>query len=743
MININRVMNISSNLHIKNFVLSSLILALMLGVGSCSNDTVEIPDSNALSGDTFTITGSLIIPEMPELLTRGNMGNEPKNGLKLTILEFDLASTPEQSFITNVYRAEIKTINGNNTGVENGGLVTYNVTINAATTPKVLHLMIADDYIAVPSSGGSIATLLPSLAVGNNSQNQPEAYWGYAEFPDGFSTTRVENDITIPVLRQDVKEKLTNLPVIRNFAQITVTKSSSLLNFEIIGFDLVNCPTSGTIAPYNTDLQEIPSLLTKNDEGETIMKSYGDITNPQKEDTTNPEEEDTTNPEEDTTDPTESLYPPGLPYSGILPANVGFRNQEEAAKSWVDGVNSNMRSTAAKFIYEHPYEPTRRTYVIINANYRAPDSSNWEQGFYKIDIGKLNDDGSFNYYNIIRNINYNIQITEALAPGTKTVAEAISRAPFNNLLAAIETSSSLNVSDGTNMLIVNDVNHVVVNNGGEVKILYRYLTDVTGVNNVDNEKPNYIVGEGKVIKKNAAGEYDITKQAYTDETTGARWYELTVKTNDPDMYETLEQTITIVDKKGLGRTITIVLRKPWEYQKIGTNTATVARGSSNLYGSNVPTTPENISNAAGAEFTLYFNLPDGIPDSVFPLEFTIEAKYQGIENNKIGTLLVTSGSSLFDPNVTAIQYIKTVTLNEYKYQYNGEHDSSGFDVSKFNTNHTIRCRFLTISAVANNSDAKIRIYNQYFVNPIAQTESASDPYLTKCAEVTFKRMTNP
>lgn len=685
-----------------------LICALLLPLCSCKSDFPDNPQPPSISGDSFTISGSIAIPDMDVVETRGAFGDTPKANLKLTILEFDLAETAAQSFITNVYQAELTST----TAVGNGGTVSFKATLKAAVTPKALHFMIADNFVSVPTDGGSVASLLPYLSVGNQT-NHPEAYWGYVEFPDGFAKID-ENENA--VIREDVAEKLTNIPVIRNFAKITVTNAAA--DFELLGFDVVSCPTSGTIAPWNASLQKIPSLLNQNSEGAFSMKSYSEI----------------------------SLDSPdsGLPYQGILPSNVGFYNQEADAKNWVDAMNSNMRSSLPRYLYEHPYESTRRTYIIVNGNYAGT------QGFYKIDIGNLKGDGTFDYYNIIRNINYNIVINKVLAPGTSTVAQAIERAPFNNLLASTETSSMLNVSDGENMLIVNDVNHVIVNAGGEVKILYRYLTDVTGSKTAANDRASYIVGAGEVIKKNDAGEYEITEGTYTDR-AGADWVELTIKTNDPDDYQTKEQTVTIVDGNGLGRTVTLILHKPWKYgiiQKGGftkTYTATVRTGSHNYYGEAIyPTTDSpQISNQTNQAMTVYFNLPDGLPDSIFPLEFTLEAKKQGLENNKIGTLLVTSGTSLFDPNVTSIQYIKTVSLNEYKYQHKTTADSdvsNEIDTGKLNTSHTIRCRFSTISTVTSGEQGTVRIYNEYFVNPDNLTDTADDPLKSKCAEVTFTRV---
>lgn len=630
------------------FSVAGLIVCLTLALSSCRSEDFYAPEALPSVGETFTVEGSIAIPDMPVANTRA-LGDEPTAGLKLTILEFDKAVTPSQSFITNVYEAEVTST----TAVENGGTVSFRVTINSSSDDKELHLVVTDRFVN-PGSG-SVASLLPALSVGT------EAYWGRVEFDGGFTYTNAAGET---VLRDGVVTKLTNVPVIRNFAKITVTET--LDNFALYGFDIVNVPTSGTVAPWNTEAQQIPDLLDG-----TAMKSYKDVA-----------------------------------YSGILPAGVGFGNQEsDAAKNWYDNDDTdfsyNMRSSEARYMFEHPYEPTRRTYLIINGAYRTSPTAAWQRGFYKVDIGNIGADGTFEYYDIIRNINYNVVIQQVLAPGTGTVKEAIERAPFNNLLAATETSSMLNVSDGKNMLIVNDVNHVLVKEGQQVDILYRYIKDVTGTKTVANDVPKLQYdANGPVIAKMDG------PAAYTDD-SGAAWVKYTVTAKAPDAERTEVQTVSVVDKQGLGRTITLVLRKPWEYVRIGTYAATIAPGTADTYSS---TEPQAISSGVGAELTVYFNLPDGIPDAVFPLDFVLEAMYQGIENNKIGTLLVQSGISLFDPAKIAIQYVKTVTLNEYKYKYA---DDGTVDVGVPNMNHTIRARFKTIKA-GEETDAEIRIHNEYF-----------------------------
>ena len=641
-----------------SFIFSGVIL---LSLGGCRSDEPFLTSPEESGGDPFTISGTLNIPDLMEMQTRGGLGDRPNANLKLTILEFDKGPDASQSNLSNIYNAELTTT----TGVENGATVTFNVTLKSATTAKILHLMVSDNYLS--PGYGSEATILPSLSVGSAETTSREAYWGMVEFPEGYATIDDNGD---PQPIAGLADKLKNVPVIRNFAKISVTEN--LDNFELLGFELVNVPTSGTIAPWNQTSLSIPNLL---DAGE--MKSYPEITNSEQ-------------------------------YSGITPGGTQFRNTEAEAKNWADGPNSSLRSTAARYLYEHPYESTRRTYLIINGNYN--NGTSWQQGFYKIDIGTLKGEdageeaGTFDYYNIIRNINYNVRITEVLAPGTATVAEAISRAPFNNLIAATETSSMLNVSDGLNMLIINDNNHIIVDASQEVTVLYRYIEDVTGSKTQNNSVPHTVgLAAGPVIKS-------FTEPEVFRDANGTEWMKISIIPNDPTV-DVKTQNFTIVDGNGLGRTISLVLRLPWQYSPIVVNgtdySATIAKGHDDLYQG----APEVISAAAGEELTVYFNLPDGLPESMFPLDFQLEAKNQGVENNKMGTLLVHTGPSLFDPSKIAISYIKQLSYKEYLYNYvTGTND---VDVNSPNTRHTVRCRFTTITAV-NDNDAEIMIYNPYF-----------------------------
>lgn len=647
------------------FKLAGILIPLvLLMLTACQAEGVDLPET-AASSDDLTVKCTTLIPEMGMANTRGDFGDTPAENLKLTVFEFELGEDAAHSFLSNIYDA---TLTSSSAVANEGVSVTFKFTLKAAGTPKVLHLMVADQHLT--AGFGSVASVLPAISVGTPKNDYwtpsaKEAYWGKVEFDEGFTYI---DDFGNPALKDGVADKLKNVPMIRNFAKLSVD-ASGLDNFKLLGFEIINVPTSGTVAPWDQEELDTPELLEVNEAGRRVMKSYSDID-----------------------------------YPGILPGMAQFVNTEVEAKSWSDDDEAHMANTSARYLYEHPYESTRRTYILIQGEYLNLQGE-WKRGFYKIDIGRRNDDGSFNYYNIIRNIHYKVKIEYVHAEGSTTLADAINRAPFNNLMASTETASMLNVSDGENILFVNATNHIIINNDKPIEILYRYQ-------NLSGNPEN--AGTPQTVNLKIGNVIDsFTEEEEVTDELGLKWMKIEITPKEPSDI-TQRQSFSIVDGKGLGRTINLVLRKPWSYApiKVGeeAETAIINRGIASLY--SLPAESQSISAKAGEPFTVYFNLPNGLPESIFPLEFSIQAKNQAIENNKIDNMVVSTGSSLFNPAATAISYIKTVTYAEYSYQYLSD-TSNDLDISTPNTNHTVRCRFLTI--IPGTEEGEIRVHNSYFI----------------------------
>lgn len=645
-----------------------IAVAASLALGACSEETLrpDVPDAGGGEG----VRVSIAIPDMPRLATRA-FGDTPAADLKLTVFEFEMGSDPTNTFLTKIYQAETLT----QTNVTNGATVDFRINDLLMTeSPRVLHFVVAPQHL--DARYASEAVVFSNLSVRDNSQ----AYWGRVEFPNGYGT--VDKDMK-PQLTDEAKQKLTGVNVLRNFAKVSVEVATvATSNFQLTGFELVNVPTSGTVAPYNSGRQEFPQMF--DDAGKMLgyLAVAGNGSGQQG-------------------------------YSGIMPANCGFRNLEENFSPVADGGRPAW-STRDAYLYEHPFESTRRTYVILQGNYRPTTTDAWQTCYYKIDLVRLNEEsGMTEYYDILRNYDFHINVTGVSAPGASTASEAISGVSYNNISADVDARDMLQISDGANIVEVSKTN-IIFTNTTPVEFLYRY-SPVGGFSSETTNAKLHTNGlnAGDVIASVTAPE------VYTD-ADGVVWVKRVITPKPIPEAGTREQSFYVVDADGLGREIRLVAHVPYDYSDIE-----VYPGSEN----DRPTSAAGqgtVSPLSGQPFTVYFNLPAGMPEAMFPLTFILESNRQNMENNPIGTLVVTSGQTGFPTTevyeVPRIKYRKTVSYAEYLYKTDANNnlitDGAGNYVE--NTDHTVRCRFRTINSLAELPGAPMQtvtyllISNDYF-----------------------------
>lgn len=625
-----------------------IAVAASLVLGACSEETLrpDVPDAGGEEG----VRVSIAIPDMPRLATRA-FGDTPAADLKLTVFEFEKGSDPTNTFLTKIYQAETLT----QTNVANGATVDFRINDLLMTeSPRVLHFVVAPQHL--DAKYASEAVVFSNLSVRDNSQ----AYWGRVEFPNGYGT--VDKNMK-PQLTDEAKQKLTGVNVLRNFAKVSVEVATvATSNFQLTGFELVNVPTSGTVAPYNSGRQKFPRMF---DDAGTMLGYLAVAGNGSGQ----------------------------QGYSGIMPANCGFRNLEENFSPVADGGRPAW-STSPAYLYEHPFESTRRTYVILQGNYRPTTTDAWQTCYYKIDLVRLNEEsGMTEYYDILRNYDFHINVTGVSAPGASTASEAISGVSYNNISADVDARDMLQISDGANIVEVSKTN-IIFTNTTPVEFLYRY-SPVGGFSSETTNAKLHTNGlnAGDVIAS-------VTDpEVYTD-ADGVMWVKRVITPKPIPEAGTREQSFYVVDADGLGREIRLVAHVPYDYSDIE-----VYPGSEN----GRPTSAAGqgtVSPLSGQPFTVYFNLPAGMPEAMFPLTFILESNRQNMENNPIGTLVVTSGQTGFPTTevyeVPRIKYRKTVSYAEYLYKTDANNnlitDGAGNYVE--NTDHTVRCRFRTINSLA-------------------------------------------
>ncbi len=384
-------------------------------------------------------------------------------------------------------------------------------------------------------------------------------------------------------------------------------------------------------------------------------------------------------------------------YSGILPSGTEFDNQ-------VSGWDPEM-TTDAQYLYERPYSLDRPTFIIICG------LRNGVMNYYKLDLGKPDADGVFRNYNILRNFHYNVTLTKVERDGYTSAHEAANGIVSNNFSFSIDTSHMLNMSDGKQIIYVSDTNLVLTDATKEEEIEFRYKFRNIADKKYYNDDSNVtFVGlePGPVIKSVNIGT--------TDDADG--WRTVTITCNKATT-ETKTQEFTIVNKNGLGRTVNMSLHQKWTYRNLREYGAYLANWTTGALNSG--TAGQN----AGDPLTIFFDIPNDLPESVFPLSFVIESDRQNIEDAPVGNMTVTEGPSFFPANggETRIKYVKTVTLANYNTPIGttSTTDDQGTIVygpdGKTITAHRVRCRMRTIRSlqdmgVAVGSTITIRVWIQ-------------------------------
>ncbi|MDE7347142.1 MAG: hypothetical protein K2N48_10455 [Muribaculaceae bacterium] len=689
----------------------TLICLLGLILGGCS-DTFEstLMEGNAkVVGDKVILSASFDVPGFKEVTTRGFTDAPTLNDLNLYIIEFVDNGSPLTNTLSAVYRPSKEMVEGT--------LVKYDVTINKTDQPRILHfLALADENLQIPN--GVEGSVMPGLT----SEKSQDAYWRRLVFPTGYCVRETyDGNKERWVINQDLKDKLVgdetsgpkNIKLVRNFSKITVGidqnatfGDANTTGFTLEGFLVVNTPLKGTMVPYSSTGRDFPEFL--DEAGNTL--------------------------------PYQTVF---QNYKGISPANTTLGNQvtsEDAPEIPVqtlttyttneNGTTKTWNCLASQYMYERPFSSMSRTYVIVRGKYhnRVTNPSD-ASSYYKLDLGANDANGIFRYFGLLRNFNFFIRITGIATSGYATAQAAAEGTVYNNISFDIDTDNLLNLSDGTDIIRVNMTTAVITDNDSIIEFRYAYKDHILGPNNgtYNNTLAKFIdLKPGSVIKSVTPNDPNT---ATDTNISGTPWRTVKIACNNPTNI-TQTQDFTIVNTgTGLGRTITLVSHLKWDFENLREFARIWENYPSTYAGLTTENTPTNLNNntfenfcgtAVESQFTIFFDIPDNIPEALFPLEFTIESNLQGLENEPMGTIVVAPGPSLFEDNngENRIQYRKSVTWTEYnsplRMDVRDDNGTSLGDPNDGPVTHRVRCRFRTIETVTNNTEVTVRIDNINF-----------------------------
>lgn len=436
----------------------------------------------------------------------------------------------------------------------------------------------------------------------------------------------------------------TTIKLIRNFARVTLTSGTN--DFNLAGFVLVNTATKGTVAPYMrqaaTNGSYFPNYDTENVSGSAMTKY-------------------------------EALTAAG--YTGVQPSDATINGNVPAA-------TSNLYTTDAKYLYERTQEENPMFIIAKRI------MSNNQYRYYKIDIMKVGGTGEKDdYYKILRNFSYDITINSVEGDGYASPEDAAAATASNNLSASLELKDLTNIAYGDERLFVSKTEIVWTSKD---PITFKYMYQVDG-KEANDKVTNLIVGEAK----NSSGAVYSSSNINSTTTDTDDYSTITITHTGLPTSGYKEQEVTI--KAGtLMRTINLILINPYA-SSVGCS-ATSGLGE-------VPKTTPEIPLTVGSPVYVYFSMPSGLPESIFPLTFILSPEAHSITPTG-GDMPVASLLTHANSTMQGLRYgfEKVVTWDEYK--------------DYANTGMVVECPFKTSLA---ESATNIYVYNEYFNFPLMST----------------------
>ena len=480
-------------------------------------------------------------------------------------------------------------------------------------------------------------------------ENNQDAYWQKATVSSITGTKTADGTYT-NVQAPGITD--TTIKLVRNFARVTLTADKNS-GFILAGFVLVNTATKGTVAPYmrqaDANGSYFPNYDTANDANGSAMNKY------------------------------EALITAG--YAGVQPSDADIDGTVPETPDNVTEESPDPYTTGAKYLYERTQKEDEAPVFIIAK--RKMDNGQYR--YYKIDIMKVGGTGEKDdYYKILRNFSYDITINSVEGDGYENPEDAARATASNNLSASLELRDLTNIAYGDERLFVSKTEIVWTSSADPITFKYMYRVDGQG----KNDQVSLIIGEA-----NSSGAVCDTYTINSGVVDAEGYSTITINHTELPEIGYKEQEVTI--KAGtLMRTINLILIKPYASQV----------GCSDESGlSTVPTTPPEIPLTVGSPVYVYFSMPPGLPESIFPLTFILSPNAHSITPTS-GVMPVTSLLTHANSTMQGLKYgfEKVVTWDEYK--------------NNVSTGMIVKCPFKTSLA---ESATNIYVYNEYFKFPLS------------------------
>ena len=613
------------------------ILALLALSVACQR--VDLPDNPQVNQPAELPTGAVGSKATITFSTADVTGPETRGivDAKVEVKTLHLIVFDENGMLVEVCKAKEH-------GSSDQGGKLYSVILTVTDKPRIIHY-IANCPVDQVVYGHETSIIGNMFVDRNDSEGHKTeyevSYWARIKVPHILVVEKEETQTDgttkkVLSLADDIKNEFMHVPLLRNYAEITVTDDVENKDntFKVEGFIVYNLLNRGTVAPYNSNTQEFQSFFQR--DGETI-KNY--------------------------------LYPEisGFGYEGHALTSAQLitdlvRNPDGTIKEFKPGEPFYVYERKVSVMTDEE-EKWRESppHIIIKARYSDDGDEVKDTDpiyYYKMDLVYTEKDAQgteeVKYYNILRNFMYDFNITKIHDVGYGSWEEAVAGAAGNNISGSSSTSKLTNISDNEGRLWVSYTDITLVTNDA-VSFMYRYMPnyyDSTEENyqKVDNTEVYFeniydALGNpvGDVITGIEVAQNDITE----GEWEGYR--EVTIKVNAPS--DIIRQQIVYLktNNANLNRQIRHTLRKKLTME--------------------VECTPK-VPGAILQPMQVDIKLPTGMTEDMFPLMLDMETLNRTLSPDaKKNTIPVNTGPSIIESRNGELSYYYTwtiPTLDAYK-----------------------------------------------------------------------------
>lgn len=578
------------------------IFIVLCFLASCQRAELEDTSSDVPKDQTSlgkaTISFSVNVP-VPEVSTKA-MGDAPYTDIRnLYLIVFD-----ENGYFVEACEAELVG-DSDKTHGEHKNERNYTVTLSLTDQKRIIHFIA--NCPADQIRYGNEYEVISNMYV-TKGQAIETAYWYRVQVP--YILLKDDN----VNLKDEIREKLTCVPLLRNYTQITVKRGTGLTDdeFKLESFAVYNTINVGTVAPYNKygqtfqmfydadGLYTYDELLELGYEGHALARATLDNT-----------------------------------LVDESPANTDFIAPE--APFYMYERKISVHTSEEDKWDESP------AHIIIKGKYNNSATST----YYKLDLVRKVGTGTDidnQYYNLLRNFKYVFTLNDVNGPGYSLLADAMANPAGNNLSGATDTQGFTNLSDGQGRIFVSYADTTLVTSDN-IKLKYKYIPDLRDADVTANDRvsirPAITDQSGAVIKSLVS-------------TTGPDsegWTTFEFSIQDIGAIEKNQEIkLHVSDNPNLHKTIRYSLRRP--------------------YAMEVKCDPKKIYAGIGKEISLKIGIPDDLTENLFPLDFMIEVDKLSLgPDTKKGTILSVEGGKSIIPEP------EKAGKQTFHYHYILEYDS--------------------------------------------------------------------